>query len=631
MLGQMAVRSRGSEIEISSAKAKALMAFLSLSPNRASTRDALADLLWGDSDSIRAGNSLRQTLKILRDSVERASPGVFATPGREVRVRDDRIEVDCEVLLEAISAGEIPRSLLERDSLADTMMLGLDGLSIEFDRFLSVERSRYQDRLAGELRKALQSSPPESDARGDAARALRNIDPTNEFASRSLMQWYWVRGEPFAATKVYYELCEALDELDGDAEPSAETDELLRRIKLGLSDDAEQAGPVKPDALLPAIAVERISLDGLPAEVEKLAVAFRFDLIRVMSRFREWRVVDRMTVSETADYTLECHVSPDSRFVTLLKSEATGRYLWSESAQLTFENWRSAQGDIVLTAANAIDVHISEDRVAAASTAVPDRRQAFDKWVTARSLIGVWRPDAHERASTLIGEIVAEQPDFAQGHAELAVLSTARHLFRPGLSPETAVLATAERHAAIATRLDPLDAKAKRALGWARLMQRRFSEAERDFAAAIRLNASDPLTLISSALGLAYCESADEARSAVDRGLALQPEPLPFLRGYILTILILDGDDEAALELAGSAGAMVSLQGWEAIARWRLGDKAGAAAAAARFLAISRANWAKAAPPDPAELISWFCDSFPIRSARTKAEFANALTGAFAQ
>ena len=50
------------------AKALALLAYLTLEP-RPHTREALADLLWGESPEAEARASLRQALKQLRDSL----------------------------------------------------------------------------------------------------------------------------------------------------------------------------------------------------------------------------------------------------------------------------------------------------------------------------------------------------------------------------------------------------------------------------------------------------------------------------------------------------------------------------------------------------------------------------------
>ncbi len=634
LIGGVVVRSQTSLVEISNSKAKALLAYLCLAPSGRRSRDVIAELLWDSSDPVRAGNSLRQTLKKLRDNLEFAAPEVLLTPPRELRLVAEAILVDCEQMLAEIAGGSVPARLLTQRSPADDMMMGLDGLSGEFDQFLRTERSRFHDRLVEALRNLLARSAADSEVHGDAARALRNVEPTDEVAARRLMQWLWSRGEPFAATKVYYEFCAALDELDADAEPSAETNELLRRIKLGLVDPAEQPAPNGGEQAgrLPTVAVETVATGGLDPSVGRLAMSFRLDLVAAMSRFREWFIVDRSSADKKSDYTIECHVSPDLTFVALLRSEANGRYLWSETVELSFETWRTSQNRIIRNAASAVDVSISSDRILAATTGGPSTRPAFDDWIYARSLIGVWRPDAFDKAIAIIERLLERERDFAQAHAEIAALMNSRHLFKPGLLPEAEAMMRAQRHAEIAVALDPLDAKARRALAWSHLMQRRFESAEREFSEAIALNLSEPLTQLSCALGLAYCENHALAAQGLALARDLQTQPPPFLRGYIATQLVLAGRDEEALaEIEAASGAIANLHGWEAIARQRLGDGAGAKAAATRFLALSRANWAGPAAPDPARLVAWFCESFPLRSEGTRSGLRAALAGAFAQ
>ena len=61
-------------------RAQALVAFLALSPEMSATRDKLAELLWGDSDSEHSRNSLRQTLALLRRALASAGQDLRSLP-----------------------------------------------------------------------------------------------------------------------------------------------------------------------------------------------------------------------------------------------------------------------------------------------------------------------------------------------------------------------------------------------------------------------------------------------------------------------------------------------------------------------------------------------------------------------
>ena len=66
LLGAFSVRRAGLPVVVRTQKARALLAYLARNPSRSFTRAALAGLLWPESDSPRAAQSLRQCLSELR-------------------------------------------------------------------------------------------------------------------------------------------------------------------------------------------------------------------------------------------------------------------------------------------------------------------------------------------------------------------------------------------------------------------------------------------------------------------------------------------------------------------------------------------------------------------------------------
>ena len=67
VLGGFALqRANGEAVQISNRKARALIAYLALTPNNTESRERLAGLLWSDRAEEQARGSLRQTLKQIR-------------------------------------------------------------------------------------------------------------------------------------------------------------------------------------------------------------------------------------------------------------------------------------------------------------------------------------------------------------------------------------------------------------------------------------------------------------------------------------------------------------------------------------------------------------------------------------
>src|SRR6476469_4047604 len=69
------------QIRLPGKRAQALVAYLAMSPEMSATRDKLAELLWGDSDSEHSRNSLRQTLALLRRALAAAGPDLLVASG----------------------------------------------------------------------------------------------------------------------------------------------------------------------------------------------------------------------------------------------------------------------------------------------------------------------------------------------------------------------------------------------------------------------------------------------------------------------------------------------------------------------------------------------------------------------
>ena len=205
------------------AKALALLAYLSLEP-RPHTREALADLLWGESPEMEARASLRQALRQLR-----ASLGDGVRCDRRVVALAEPVRCDvAEFLLqaesnpEAAAAIDIPRFLA--------------GFSIrhapQFDDWVAETRSSLLQRYVGVLGTLAREAMEQRRWREAAERADRWLacDRLSEEAARVAIEARYLSGDRGAALARLAEYRSSLLRETG-CEPSHALTGLGRRIE----------------------------------------------------------------------------------------------------------------------------------------------------------------------------------------------------------------------------------------------------------------------------------------------------------------------------------------------------------------------------------------------------------------
>src|SRR6266852_2138738 len=84
-------------------KAQALLAYLALRPGKASARDRLAALLWGDTADEQARKSLRQAMYVLRKALPETEPPALLMEGETIALNGDAVDVDTSVFERLVS------------------------------------------------------------------------------------------------------------------------------------------------------------------------------------------------------------------------------------------------------------------------------------------------------------------------------------------------------------------------------------------------------------------------------------------------------------------------------------------------------------------------------------------------
>jgi len=251
--------------------------------------------------------------------------------------------------------------------------------------------------------------------------------------------------------------------------------------------------------------------------------------------------------------------------VRLLEAQ-TGAQLWSETYERALGNVFAMQDDIAATVFKALDVTL----LGAVASRHSPAAAAYLRYLEARRLLDMHRPEAVARAKELLDEAVTIDPGFARGWAELARAhgrlgdqqAAARYARQaaandPG-NPTVNVgmhwaalvddhdLARSASHLGRALAKDPTNIEVLRAA--VPLLNRlgRFSEAA---SIARWVLERDPMCLVCRVnLGAAYvgAERFAEAEQALRVALALAPES-PHVRAYLAWSQLLDGKPRRAL------------------------------------------------------------------------------------
>lgn len=655
LLGGFVVSANGRSLDVRSHKAQALIGHLALSTTLTETRERLAGLLWSESGEANARASLRQCLRDLRTLLGEAGFPGFETGRRDVRLVGDLVCVDVWDVLDSARRGIVHPLMLSEKRLAESLMPGLDDVDPSFRAWLLVQRQTLHERLVRHLEDALEADGTDPARRRGLAEGLANLDPTHEGACQQLMRLHAEAGNVSTALRTYKALWELLDEEYG-MEPSDETQALVAAIKSGtLRPSPPPALPARPapsgmreetpaTTILPpepaggsgAGARRKIFMSVKPFDAravgeDRLHVVhgFRHDLIARLVRFRDWSVIDAPRAaapSPTGDdvasvYAVEASVFPmaDGLLLVLTLQEAeTGVVIWSDRYELGLRDWLEAQQAIVRRIAIALNVHLSAERMARAAGRPEVSLDLFDRWLRGQELSFRWQPEHREQAERIFQSIIADAPRFAPAYSSLVQVMNSRHLVFPGLRRDPDREREALAMAKAAVEVDPIDSRTHLCLAWSLALNRQHDPAELAFHLACELNENDPWTLVSTALGRAFCGAEEHALRLADQALDLGFAASGEHWGYQGTIRFVCGDYEGCVAAAERArDHIANLPAWKAAALARLGRLDEAQAEAHRFLDLIAARWYGPVPADAAAITDWFLHCFPIQKRHT--------------
>lgn len=632
------------ELPVLGPKTRALVGVLALARGHPMSREQLASILWSEADSEASRQNLRQALSKIRKVLGLRAELLLNEEAYGLQLRDS-VEVDLLERLRELRSGALPDQLRENPDAFSNAMNGLDHIDPAFASWISLKRRRMEQDVVDMLSHKL-GELDAGDTRGfEIAQVLFRMEPTHEAAVRSLMLYHHLRGETATALDLYEALWTVLDE-NYDVLPSELTQDLVVRIKSAVD---VPGSPSKPNLTAPQLALTETPLpQSLPSSMRSIAdpapaicVArfinsiddgglnkvidgFRLELISALSRFREWRIIDSpdfrpvhydKPTSLTYLMSGNCIDSSDhGKMIITFQDCATKQIVWSEQLSMGDTNWNRLKRRAIRRVALAMNIHLTEARINSLPAIVEADVQGRDAWLTGQALLLDWRPESEDRAEAIFRRLVAKNPSFGPAYVGLAQVINARHHIRPGTYRNRKDHLEALGHCNRAVSVDPLDSRAQLTLAWSYAMLGNWDLALSTFGIAFELNENDPWTLVSSALGFAYCGNSQMAHKLGDLLVEIGLGISPLQWAYHAGVKFMQRDYEGAVMASErGAGSTPYIAGWHAAALAHMGERAAAEEVFRTFLSETQSTWAGAKPPEDAEITKWLLHCYPIR------------------
>lgn len=640
VLGGFATRFLDRDIRFGNRKTAALLACLALSDGAGMQRERLVGLLWSEADENKAKASLRQAVHELKDALGSAGYLGLLADKLELRLGPGTFAVDVLEAAERSATGSVHPSLIDRQNPLDDMAGSLESVDPAFRAWIMAKRRNIEERLVDRFEAALSDSALPPTAREGVARALLHLDPTHEVAVRHLMSLRMERGDISGALGAYKALWDLLDE-EYETEPSRQTQELFAAIKMAedgllaapdaarqdrgmvasgnaISAGATQRAIVSPGRLV--ISIPAFDLESLGPDRRYLIQGFRSDLMSSLVKFREWLVRDGSRgpippQSNLDEYVLEASAfesGNDLRLTLMLRDEQTGIYLWSEKLTISSAQWLETQQTVVRRLAALLNVHLSNNRLAASAQNSGGDALGYDRWLRAQADIIRFASSDWEKALDIMRQLTIDLPNFAPAYSAIAQFINGQCFSRFGQIRTVDDVREAMRYGLDAIRLDPVDSRGHLALGWAYAMAKRHDRAAVHHEIAADLNDSDPWTLMSAGLGAASRAEHTRAEELCDRAMQLCVSPSPRDWLYVAQIAFLRGDYEACANVDSLAWSEIEYSaGWRIAALGHLGRHMQAREEYREYVAKIARSWTAAEPANAASVARWFLQLFP--------------------
>ena len=541
----------GRALVIPNRKARAILVYLAMANGMSTSREKLAALLW-DGEEHQARGSLRTTLHRLRRAMSEANCDISEDFGGELRIPVDAVELDVNMMLANITAGENLEVLANQVRSVGQMLSSFADMSEGCDEWIAQQRSLIELRLRAAFAAAIADPDLSRRTRRTLAEIALRWDPLDEAACRVLMRIAAEDGEIGAAVKAYSALYESLGN-DLDMEPSDETQALIAAIKTG-----RVASPV-PSALRTALPTRPASLVVLPFHVVDAPLARFADgllegTIHVLSGVGDMFVIARGSALAFAGRTVDPRIAGRElgvayaltgqvetaaggiRVSTELSDTISGLVVRSDRYDVTADGLFALQDRLASQVVATLAPTVKDHDLILARRKVPTDQTAYDLLLQGVDLQYRLEAASYDRAGALLGEAIRRDPTYAAAHAYTATWFNFR--IGQGWSNNVAAdAAAAAAHATTALVLDRNNAIALAITGQTHSFNKRdYGLARQFFDRALDAGPSCVLAWTLSSATYGWLGDGQAAIAHATRALQLSPlDPFAFFARHMLS------------------------------------------------------------------------------------------------
>ncbi len=597
----------GSEVGISSAKQRGVLAYLALAHGKRASRTELASVFWSERSDSQARQSLRQCLSALRKQLDDGGECPLLSDGNEISLQLSRWRIDVDEVQQGLSLLEGAPACGACENVRGPLLQGMVFGEDPADDFVRDARVRLHDlgqrlllRCASQLEKA-----GDSDALIETYWRLLKLNPASEQAHRGLMEVYVNCGRRSDAL-AQYQACEDALRRHLDTTPSAELRALFDKIRsaegatpAASSDAASSANqeqtpetePSQPEAEAdprqrpatlplpdkPAIAVMPFkNLSGDPSR-DYLCDGFVDDITTALSQFSSLCVISRsssfalrdqgLTVPEIGRQLGVHHVLQGSaqfagdrvRVSTQLVDAETGSEVWSQRNEGTLSDVFEFQDELVQRVVATVAGRVEAAALARARRKSTEALDAYDYVLRGRYHHHRYTPEDSDRAVEYFEEALKLQPEYPLACGWLACAIGRAVTFRKDRTERMHSQEYMERlrNALVWLReieqLDEEETECLRLIGELYLFQRRYDEAEHYLSRAYKLNPNDDR--IQSQLSALLCFTGDQQEAERFALLAIRNNPYhpSFYQFNLGRVLMLQGRYAEAIKALRAA------------------------------------------------------------------------------
>lgn len=539
------------------------LAILASQPDRTLSQRRLVSMLWGNADKTKADASFRQFLVKVRKLERQYGGRLLIKSGKLLRYDSSIVEVDLEKVL-SHDVVEDARNGNHAGLASFVKMVTLPLL-----RAVSIDTHEFEDwhyelsnRLLNAKAAALSALMEQATEPGQVERtanSLLELDPSNEAAYRVLIKLWCEQGNHAKALRIYHD-CRQILLTDYGIKPSLSTEQLAAIMGIKeqtpktvfapftaagnkRTDDeynqATQLGQTRRIGAPRIILLPPRLLTGLASSVQ-LIESLLDDITAGLTRYRSIAVLaahsGRMASQDNdrdfdaigkqfgVDYILSTAVTSNvagSTVTFLLLDARTSESLMAMDKQLNEEDLPALFSRLSFEIVRQLVSTIERREIAVPTTT--DNSNAYQYFLNGRRFL--WHSDLPEirKARSSFRRSINEANNFAPAYSGLSRTLSMERLVR-GMSSSDLLIESLE-FADKSIRLDPLDGRGMRELGFTNLYLRRHDESLENFAAAADLTPNDADMLADYADALSHAGQGIEALPICLQAKASNPDP----------------------------------------------------------------------------------------------------------